>query len=64
MCERVIGIQIGKSDFTEIFRFEPMDHGRHCTAGASGKAEEFNELQSTRCQADRGGIGGVELGSA
>ena len=22
-----------------------MDHGRHSTAGTSGKAEEFNELQ-------------------
>jgi hypothetical protein len=40
----IIGIEVGKRDPAEILCFEPMDHGRHRAAGASGKAEEFNKL--------------------
>jgi hypothetical protein len=40
----IVGIQINKIDPAEILCFEPMNHGRHCAAGASGKAEEFYEL--------------------
>ena len=41
-----------------------MNHGRHGSAGTSRKAEELHKLQLTRCQADRGGVGGFQLGSA
>ena len=41
---RIVGIQIRKLHFAKIFRFEPMNHGRHGAAGTSGKAEEFDEL--------------------
>ena len=41
---RIVGVQIGELDPAEILCFEPMDHGRHRAAGASGKAEEFDEL--------------------
>ena len=61
---RVIGVKIRELDFAEILCFEPMDHGRHRAAGSSGKAEEFDELQSAGCQADGGGVGGVKVWSA
>jgi hypothetical protein len=41
----IIRIQIRKLDLAKIFRFKPMNHGRHCAAGTSGKAKEFDELQ-------------------
>jgi len=52
-CVRVVGIQIGEFDPAKIFRLKPMNHGRHGAAGASGKAEEFHELDLPGCQADR-----------
>jgi hypothetical protein len=54
----VIGIQISKFDLAKIFRFEPMNHGRHCTAGTSGKAEEFDELYIPGSETNRIGISG------
>jgi hypothetical protein len=43
---RIVGIQVSKLDPAKIFRFKPMDHGRHRSAGTSGEAEEFHEMQS------------------
>ena len=63
-CTRVVGIQVGKLYFAEIFCFEPMDHGRHRSACTSGKAKEFQELQSARCQTDRHGVRGMQIRSA
>ena len=45
LCLGVICIEKGKLNTTVIFNFEPMNHGRHCAAGRSGKAEEFYKLQ-------------------
>ena len=64
ICVGIVGIKIGKLDFAKIFRFKPMNHGRHCAAGTSGKAEKFHQLQLTGCQADRGRVGGFQVGSA
>jgi hypothetical protein len=41
-----------------------MNHGRHCAAGASGKAEEFNELNLSGGKIDRCGIGRFEFRAA
>ena len=43
---RVTGIEISEHDLPKVFRFEPMNHGRHGTAGASSEAEKFHQLQS------------------
>jgi hypothetical protein len=40
----VICIQVREPDFAKVLRFEPMDHGRHGTAGASGEAEKLDQL--------------------
>ena len=53
VVRRVVSIEEGKFDAAKIFCFEPMNHGRHCAAGTSGKAKELHQLQPTGCQADR-----------
>jgi hypothetical protein len=60
----VADFQIGKFDLAKIFRFEPMDHGRHLLAGRSPEFKEFDKLQTARCQFDGGRVGGFEVGSA
>ena len=60
-CVRVIGIQIREFDPAEVFCFKPMNHGRHGTAGASGEAEEFHELDLPGSQAYSHRIGGFEI---
>ena len=40
----IADFQIRKMDFAEIFRFEPMNHGRHLLAGRSPELKEFDEL--------------------
>lgn len=49
ICVGIVGIKIGELDLARILRFKPMNHGRHCAAGTSGKAEKFHQLQLTRC---------------
>ena len=43
---RIIRVEIGELDPAKILRFEPMNHGRHRTAGASGETEKLDQLQS------------------
>lgn len=40
----IVGIEITEFDPAIILCFEPMNHGRHCAAGRSGEAEEFDQL--------------------
>jgi hypothetical protein len=61
---RIVGIKVRKLDSAKILCFEPMNHGRHGAARTSGKAEEFNKLQSARSQADRCGICGFQVWAA
>ncbi len=57
---RVVRVEVTEFDPAVIFRFEPMNHGRHGSAGRSGEAEEFNQLQPARSKVDRGRIAGFE----
>ena len=60
-CSLVIGIQVSKLDPTVIFSFQPMHDGCHGTAGTSGKAEEFHQLQPVGCKVDSGWVRGFQI---
>jgi hypothetical protein len=58
---RVICIEVRELYFSEIFCFEPMNHGRHGAAGTSGEAEEFHKLELPGSQAHGRRIGSMEI---
>jgi hypothetical protein len=56
----VVGIEVTEFDPAKIFRFKPMNHGRHGAAGTSGKAKKFHQLQLPGRKIDRCRVGGFE----
>jgi hypothetical protein len=43
--EWIVRVEVGEFDPAKVFRFKPMNHGRHGTAGASSEAEKLDKLQ-------------------
>ncbi len=60
-CSRIACIQVNEIDPAGILCFKPMHDGRHGTAGTSGEAEKFNQLQPAGSQVDCHRITGNQL---